>query len=312
MVVARAVQDIGFRPDTVVTVGTFDGVHAGHRSIIGEVTRRARSGNCRSVVVTFDPHPRAVVNRGPVQLLATLPERLALIEELGVDAIAVLEFTYAFSRQSPREFYERYLVKGTGVREVIIGYDHMFGRDRQAGTQELQQLGREFGFAATVVAPVSIEGDIVSSSRIRELLLAGDVKRAERFLGRPYALTGTVVHGDGRGAQIGFPTANIEVEQKEKLVPANGVYLVTVELDNRRYYGMMNIGVRPTVTAGVQRVIEVHLLDFTGDMYEKRIRIQFLKRLRDEKRFGSVDALVRQIEDDRQESLKCISTLQIL
>jgi len=312
MVAARAVQDIGFQSDTVVTVGTFDGVHAGHRAIIREVTGRARTKNCRSVVVTFDPHPRTVVGRGPARLLSTLEERLHLIEELEVDATLVLEFTYAFSRQSPREFYEKYLIRGTGMKEVIIGHDHMFGRDRVAGTQELQQLGGEFGFATTVVAPVKIDGDTVSSSRIRELLLEGNVDRAERLLQRPYDLTGIVVHGDGRGAQIGFPTANIAVDNQEKLIPANGVYLVSVDCNNNRLYGMLNIGVRPTFGAGSESTIEVHVLEFNGDLYEKKIGVQFLKRLRPEKKFESVGALIHQLENDRNETKKYISALQSL
>ncbi|MBI1803477.1 MAG: bifunctional riboflavin kinase/FAD synthetase [Ignavibacteriae bacterium] len=310
MIVARSARDVGFEPNTVVTVGTFDGVHAGHRSIIDEVIRQARANASRSVVVTFDPHPRTVVGRGPVQLLTTLSERLDLIGQHNVDAVLVLEFTYGFSRQTSREFYERYIIKGTGVREVIIGYDHMFGRNREAGTRELQQLGRELGFTTTIVDPVTIDGDVVNSSKIREMLLEGNVERTQRFLRRPYALEGTVIHGDGRGARIGFPTANVEVPSEEKLVPANGVYLVLVDVGSRKLYGMLNIGIRPTFNAGTQRVIEAHVFDFTDDIYGQRLQIQFLKRLRAEKKFGSVEALVQQLHHDRSESLKHISALQ--
>src|SRR5437016_1723105 len=187
MLIARSLGEIGKRPDSAVTVGTFDGVHRGHRAILKELTARASGG--RSVVVTFDPHPRTVVGTGEIRQLSSLGERLELIGSLGVDAALVLDFTKEFSRLSPKEFYVQYLINGVGLREVIVGYDHMFGHDRGAGIKEIRQLGREFGFEAMVVDPVSVGGRIVTSSRIRELLLQGEVERAEECLGRPYSLS---------------------------------------------------------------------------------------------------------------------------
>ena len=307
MVVAHTVQEIGFQPETIVTLGTFDGVHAGHSSIMTELARIAKKRNYRSVVMTFDPHPRTVVGRGPVQLLTTLTERLALLEQLDVDAALVLEFTYDFSRQSAREFYKQYVVEGTGAREVLIGHDHMFGRDRKAGIEELRLLGREFGFDTTVIEPVTIDNEIVNSSRIRALLTGGDVERASRFLQRPYTLSGTVIHGDGRGKQIGFPTANIDVDHKEKIIPAHGVYVVMVDVEGRKYSGMMNIGIRPTFHKTEQRVLEIHLLDCNDDLYNKQMTIHFVKRLRAEKKFESVDALIAQLQRDRADTINHVS-----
>ena len=312
MIVARSLGEIPVQRTSVVTVGTFDGVHAGHRGIIGELTMRAAASGGRSVVITFEPHPRTVVGRRDVRQLSSLDERLDLIGRLGVHSSLVLEFTYEFSRQSPREFCLRYLINGVGVREVVIGYDHMFGRDREAGLRELRDLGAEFGFEVHVVDPVSMEGRIVSSSRIRDLLLEGDVERAATCLERPYTLAGTVVKGDGRGAAIGFPTANIRPEFEEKLVPGDGVYFVSAEVGGERLYGMLNIGVRPTFGTSGIRTVEVHLFEFNDAATDRNMTIHFLKRLRGEKTFASADDLVRQLSADRDACMKHIAAYQLL
>jgi riboflavin kinase/FMN adenylyltransferase len=311
MIVVRSLSEIQHERNSAVTVGTFDGVHVGHRAIIAEMVRCAKARNGRSVLITFHPHPRTVVGRGPVKQLTSLDERIDLIAQLGVDAVLVLDFTYAFSRLTSREFYERYVVKGIGVSEVVLGHDHMFGRDREAGTSDLHEMGIEFGFVAHVVGPVAIGGNDVSSSKIRESLLRGDVEQAQRFLSRTYSLTGIVVKGDGRGSQIGFPTANIQPSVEEKLVPAEGVYFVGVEMGSQQYFGMLNIGVRPTFQDDMRRVIEVHMFDFTGDLYGKSLKISFLKRLRSEIKFASREALIDQLERDRSTCMKLITSVQL-
>jgi len=310
MVIARSVEDIAYRPASIVTVGTFDGVHRGHAAIIQQVVRRAKETGARSVIVTFEPHPREVVGQGPVELLTTLEERLELIGALGADAIVVLPFPYEFSRLTPNEFYETIMVKAIGVSEVIEGTDHMFGRDREANIETLKALGSRFGFRVTAAVTVLDNGEPISSSRIRAALMEGNVEAAEELLDRPYGLRGTVVAGDGRGAQLGYPTANVQPASAKKIVPANGVYVAGVEIGNELRYGMLNIGVRPTLTSGSERVVEVHVFELNEDLYGKQLRIQFLKRLRNEIKFSSKEELVDQLRRDRSESLKFVEALQ--
>ena len=225
MIVARSLAGAGNDRGSVVTVGTFDGVHLAHAEIIREVVTRARMREGRSVVVSFDPHPKQVVGKGgeAVELLTTIDERIELIRALGADVLLLLEFTYAFSRISPEEFYRTYIVEGTGVDEVIVGYDHMFGRDRAAGIDELVRMGKRFGFSVFAVHPFAVAGETVSSTAIRSALARGDVDTAAVFLGRPYALEATVVPGDGRGKTLGFPTANLRPVSPLKIVPADSV-----------------------------------------------------------------------------------------
>ncbi len=310
MVVAHSLTDIRREPNSAVTVGSFDGVHLGHREILHDVVSRAVSMKGRSVVVTFDPHPREIVGRGPVQELTTLDERLVEFAAIGIDVTLIVKFTYDFSRQTPREFYQRYIIDGVGATEVVEGYDHMFGRDRQAGVTALIELGKEFGFTTTTVHPVMIDGEVVSSSKIRESLLHGDVVKAARFLGRPYRLTGHVVHGDGRGAQIGFPTANLQPLSQQKLVPADGVYFVSADLARQQFYGMMNIGTRPTFTTDTQRTVEVHLFNFEGAIYGDEVSVRFHHRLRAEKKFSSTDEFIAQLQHDRSTCLMMIDAGQ--
>ena len=288
-------------PGSVVTVGTFDGVHLGHREVITAVVTRARELAARSVVMTFDPHPKEVVAsaRGPVELLSTMGERAAAFERLGVDLLLVIPFTYEFSRLSSREFYERHVSGEVGVREVIVGHDHTFGRDREGNIEPLRAIGNELGFAVRVLPPFLVDGERISSTRIRTALREGNAAKAARFLGSPYTLSGTVVPGDGRGRGLGYPTANIAVQAARKVIPADGVYVVQAELSGESHRGMMNIGVRPTVTDGHTRTLEVHLLGSHGDLAGESITVGFLDRLRDERKFASLDELIGQLARDR-------------
>jgi riboflavin kinase/FMN adenylyltransferase len=293
---------------SVVTVGTFDGVHRAHQEIIHELVTRARMREGRSVVLTFEPHPKEVVAsaKGEVRLLTTIGERIVLFERLGVDLLVIIPFTLEFSRQTAREFYQRYVVDAVGVEEVVVGYDHMFGRDRTAGIAELVRMGREFNFSVFAVHQFTAEGEVVSSTQIRRALAAGDLERAERLLGYRYNVRGIVVPGDGRGRTMGYPTANIRPESEKKVIPGRGIYVVGVKALGADWFGMMSIGVNPTVTDANIEVLEVHLLEFSGDLYGKEVEITFLKRLRDEQRFGSVQELVEQLARDREMSMQYI------
>jgi riboflavin kinase/FMN adenylyltransferase len=311
MIVVRSLQEITYQEASVVTVGTFDGIHRGHQKILETVLEHGKSKDLRTVVVTFDPHPRTIVGRGPVLLLTTLEERLRLFEQYGIHMVFIVHFTYEFSRLTSRDFFFKYVVDGIGAREVIIGHDHMFGRDREAGIEEIRKLSKDCSILSTIVEPVMIDQQIVSSSNIRELLLRGEVERVQQFLHRHYILTGRVVRGDARGAGMGFPTANLEMVDEIKVVPANGVYLVEVEIERKIYFGMMNIGVRPTFNQTNRTILEVHLFNFTGILYDKNITIQFLRRLREERKFSSKEALIQQLQHDRLEAMKLISELTL-
>ncbi|MCC6396807.1 MAG: bifunctional riboflavin kinase/FAD synthetase [Bacteroidetes bacterium] len=311
MNVVRSLEQLRREKNSVVTVGTFDGVHLAHREIIREVVHRAKMREGRSVVITFDPHPKEVVAsaRGAVQLLSTLDERIRLFSGLQIDTLLVIPFTYEFSRKSAREFYTEYVERLVGVSEVVVGYDHTFGRDREAGTADLVALGRELDFSVFAVHPLTIDGEPISSTRIRKALSGGEVERAERMLGYPYRLEATVVDGDRRGRTIGFPTANLKPLAARKQIPGNGVYLVSVQVAGTQRYGIMNVGVRPTVSAGVNLVLEVHILDFSTDIYGESVTVTFLRRLRDERKFGSITELIEQIGKDRDRARDLISSL---
>lgn len=311
MIVAREEGAIPPKAASVVTVGTFDGVHLGHRAIISRLTAYAGEHQARSVVLTFDPHPRAVIgpNRGRPDLLTSVEERIELFDSMGVDLLNVIPFTQAFSQQSAEEFVESWLVKKIGVRHMVVGHDHHFGRGRQGGVEALEAFGRTHGFSIEQVPAVVIDSVVVSSSAIRSALASGNVESAQKLLGYRYGMTGTVVQGDRRGATLGYPTANLRPAFADKLLPARGVYVVEGRWQGGRRFGMMNIGVRPTIAQGLQETREVHFFGHQGEMYGMEVRVEFIARLRDEKRFPSLDALVRQLEEDRNESHRILERM---
>jgi riboflavin kinase/FMN adenylyltransferase len=302
MIVVWSPAEVTRDEKSVVTVGTFDGVHLAHREIILETVRRAQRIAGRSVVITFDPHPKEVVvsPRGPVKLLSTIEERIEEIGALGADLLVIVKFTFGFSRIRAEEFYREYVVRTTGVAEVIVGHDHMFGRDREAGLEDLTRIGLQSGFSVFAIPSFAVRGETVSSTRIREALRDGQIERATEFLGRPYAFTGNVVRGDGRGASLGFPTANVVPRSAAKVVPASGVYAVRARIGAQEFAGMMNIGRRPTVTSGVAETIEAHLFGVDRPLYGEEITLRVHHRLRDEQKFATVKDLVAQLKRDRE------------
>ena len=286
---------------SVVTVGTFDGVHRGHRAIIEYLKQRAEEQSGPSTLVSFDPHPRTVVQKEEVPLLTTVAERADLLEELGLDRFVVVPFSTEFAQLGPKEYVRDVLVTQIGLQEVTVGYDHRFGKDRAGDVELLRDLGDHFGFEIDVIPPQHVDRDIVSSSAIRSLLRdQGAIEEANERLGRPYQLEGIVACGKGRGRQLGYPTANLALEDVRKLVPKRGVYATTVTLpDGQQRSGMMNIGRRPTFDE-MDVTVEVHLLDFEGDLYGERLSVQFLQRLRDEQKFESAEALAAQLSEDEE------------
>ncbi len=292
----------------VVTVGSFDGIHLGHRSILDTVVARARARAGTAAVVTFDPHPRKVLQpeRSP-RLLSTREQRLELVAAAGIDVTIVEPFTAEFARTPPERFVREYLHEGLRPEEVYVGYDFRFGRDREGSMRMLTELGPRLGFAVTIIPEVTIDGEDVNSTRIRELLAEGDVARAARLLGRPYALRGRVVRGEQRGRTLGFPTLNLEPENE--LLPEPGVYAGSVRfLDGGMpqrgalHHCVTNVGRRPTFDAGEAIVCESFVLDFDADAYGRRIDLAFHSRVRAERKFPGLDALRAQIAADVEET----------
>jgi len=286
---ARRVERL---PGTVLTLGNFDGAHLGHQAIVCRAVARAREAAGLAVALTFEPHPVAVLApaRAPL-MLQTLHDRLASLAGLGIDVTVVQRFTRAFAALDPEAFVRDFLLRPLELAHVVVGYNVNFGRDRAGTSETLRALGTRLGFGVEVVGPVATadDGEQVSSTRLRALLQAGDMPRARALLGRPYALRGRVVVGDRRGRTLGFPTANLHL-RAGLLLPPDGVYAVGVEVDGCAHEGVLNIGVRPTF-AGKRRTIEVHLLDFDGDLYRRWLVVKVIERMRDEQAFSGPEAL---------------------
>jgi riboflavin kinase/FMN adenylyltransferase len=297
MRILRGLESVPPEPrPSAVALGIFDGVHLGHRAILATALTLARSAGVEAVACTFDPHPMQVLQpeRAPLPI-ATLEERLALIRDTGVDAVVVLAFTREMAAVEAEAFVKDILVERLRSREIVVGYNHRFGRGARGDARLLQVLADRLGFRAHVVPPMTVDGAPVSSSEIRAALQRGDVTAAARSLGRPYVITGLVTSGAGRGRTLGFPTANVESERP--VLVARGVYVGFMHLDNGSYRSVINVGVRPTF-GETTLYVEAHLLDFTGDLYQSRVRLEFLERLRDERRFASVEALKAQVAVD--------------
>ncbi|MCH2449580.1 MAG: bifunctional riboflavin kinase/FAD synthetase [Gracilimonas sp.] len=301
-------KNITHQSNSVVTVGTFDGVHKGHRALIDAVVTKADERNARSVVVTFDPHPREIINpgKGGIKLLTTLKERCEILEDLGVDVLLVIPFDRDFSLLTSEEFVRKIIHKKVGVSEFVIGYDHHFGRDREGTIETIKKLGAELGFDYYVVSKQEM-GDVTISSTVirRTLAEEGNVKKAAEYLDRNYLLNGIVMHGDERGRTIGYPTANLKPEHENKVIPKNGVYAVKIRVQGEWFGGMMNIGVRPTFDDPV-RTVEVNIFDFSREIYGDTIQVRFIDRIRDEQKFDGIDELKAQLDSDKQKSLEIL------
>jgi len=292
---------------SIVTVGSFDGVHLGHRAVLKEIGRRAAAAGRASVLVTFDPHPLEVVNPGAAPpLLTTGPERLEILALSPLDYVLLLRFDRHLASLTPEQFVRDVLLERCAVRELVIGHDHGFGRGRSGDVETLRRLGASHGFEVDVVPPVDFGGQHVSSSRIRRAVAGGDLTTAGAMLGRPYGVVGRVGEGERRGRLLGVPTINLSELSPRKLLPPDGVYAVRVEWRGGGAGGMMNQGPRPTFQDG-RRVLEAHLFGFDGDLYGEWVRIEWVERLRDIERFASVEQLQKQLERDRIRALAALA-----
>ncbi|WP_418603746.1 bifunctional riboflavin kinase/FAD synthetase [Hwangdonia sp.] len=292
---------------TVVTIGTFDGVHIGHQKIVKRLINAAKLEGLKSVILTFFPHPRMVLQKdSSIKLINTIDERHAILDALGLDYLLIKKFTKEFSRLSAEDFVKQILVDKLHAKKVIIGYDHRFGRNRNANIDDLKRFGKVYDFEVEEISAQDINDVAVSSTKIRKALNEGQMAKANMFLGYNFMITGTVVKGKGLGRQLGFPTANIKVEENYKLIPKYGSYIVSSIINNKKVFGMLNIGMNPTV-AGNTESIEVHFFNFNKDIYNKTIQIDLYERIRDEQKFESVEALKNQLAKDRETALVYIA-----
>lgn len=284
----------------IVTTGTFDGVHTGHLEILNRLTQLARERNGESVVVSYDPHPRTVIQPElKTQLLHTIDDKIDRLEKAGIDHFIIIPFTLEFSRMPSQDFIRNILVRQIGAKILVIGYDHQFGRNREGSIEDLEQFSNELDFEIEQIPVQTYNNVNISSTKIRAALNEGKIEVANQYLGYDFALSGKVVHGRKIGKELGFPTANVVVEDAHKIIPCQGVYAVEVDVDKSSYGGMLNIGWNPTVSENQQRKIEVHIFDFDGDLYDHKIRIRFKKRIRDEQKFDSLLELKNQLKADR-------------
>lgn len=290
-----------------VTIGTFDGVHIGHQAIIKNLIDQSQSADTQSVILTFFPHPRMVLQKGSnIKLLTTLEEKIDRLTALGLDCLIIEPFTKDFSRLTARDFVRKILIDQLKLKKLIIGYDHQFGRNREGDFDQLKEFGSVYNFELEEITAQDVKNIAVSSTKIRAALMEGDITKANEFLAYPYPISGTVIRGKGLGKQHDYPTINISVSEDYKLIPKSGVYVVKATVQSRIIAGIMNIGFRPTIN-GKNQTIEVHLLDFKGDLYGTKIKVELLTRLRDEQKFDSLDGLFAQIKKDESQARQLLS-----
>lgn len=302
MKVYHHIDDFEPVQNAVVTIGTFDGVHIGHRKIISRLKELALASGGESVILTFFPHPRMILHPEDenIKLITTINEKAKLLEQLGVDHLIITPFSRDFSNQSAEEYIRDVLVKQIGTKTIVIGYDHRFGKDRQGGLQDLLRLAPEYQYEVLEIPEQDINDVAISSTRIRAALLDGDIHIANECLGYPFFITGKVIRGDQLGRQLGYPTANLMVEERYKLIPSDGIYAVRVKVEGHEHEGMAYIGHRPTIN-GMTRNIEVNIFNFSGDIYSKELRMEFLHFVREDIRFASLDELVVQLGKDKED-----------
>ncbi|MBP9186446.1 MAG: bifunctional riboflavin kinase/FAD synthetase [Bacteroidia bacterium] len=309
MKVYRSLEELPQINNAIVTQGTFDGVHAAHKVILNRLKQIAKERNGETVVITFDPHPRMVLfpHDHGLKLLNTLDEKINYLGNEGIDHLVIIPFTKEFSRLTSMQFIRDIMVNKIGTKVLVIGYNHRFGKNREGAFEHLKEYSNLYGFDVEEIPEQDIDEISISSTQIRNALIAGDVKQAAKYLGKNYTILGKVIQGKQLGRTIGFPTANIKVADVNKLIPADGVYAVKVFINNRTILGMLNCGVRPTVD-GLTHAVEVHLFDFNEDLYNTTLSVAFVDKLRNEIKFENLQALTNQLENDKLHALAILST----
>lgn len=307
MKVYHHIDEFEGKGNAVVTTGTFDGVHTGHQAILKRLNEIAVKEEGESVLITFHPHPRMVLfpEDNDLKLLSTQEEKIRLMKKYGVDHLIIHPFTKEFSRLTSLQFIREILVNKIKTKKLVIGYDHHFGRNREGSFEHLKESGPVYGFMVEEIPAQDVDNVAVSSTKIRHALLAGDIKTAKEYLGHDYTLTGKVIHGEKKGRELGFPTANISVEDRHKLIPAIGIYAVKAEAEGNTYNAMLYIGFRPTLN-GKYQSIEVNIFDFDKDIYGKQITVHFIDRIRDDMKFDKLDELKKQLSADKQKAINLL------
>ena len=292
--------------ESIVTIGTFDGVHIGHRKIITDMVAKGKKENLLTILLTFFPHPRMVLQKDSnIKMIDTINEKKNIFKKLGVEVLIIQPFTKDFSRMSAIKFTRDILVNSLKVSKLMIGYDHRFGRNREATVQTLKGFGLDYNFKVDEIPAQDIESISVSSTKVRNAIRSGDFKLVNKFLDRPFNLSGKIIKGDELGRKIGYPTANLKIFEKYKLKPQNGVYLTRTKLNKQTYFGMMNIGIRPTISAKNNQ-IETHLFNFNGNLYDHEMTLEILEKIRVEKKFESIEKLKIQLDIDKKHCQKLI------
>ncbi len=310
MQVFNSIKDLTKNKNTILTLGTFDGIHPGHLKIIDKLVTCSKEKGCRNVVITFYPHPRTVLGgSNDVKLLTTYSEQKFLLEKYGVENLLQINFTKEFAGLTAEKFIYDYLVNGIGLNEIVLGHDHHFGKGRGGNVDLLKTIGEKEKFSVTIVDAFYVNGEVVSSTKIRNALNEGDLSKANNLLGRNYSFSGIVVSGDKRGRELGYPTANIKLSSQEKLLPAFGVYAVNVVLDNENHFGLLSIGNRPTFYSEGELVAEVYIYNFNREVYGEEVTIELLERLRGEEKFNSAKELINQMNKDNENGLKIFNKL---
>ena len=307
MKIYKSIDEYNESKNSVVTIGTFDGIHKGHQKIFNKLITASKQRDLSSVVLTFFPHPRVILNKyNDIKMIDTLDEKIDHLEKIGIDHLVIHPFDKKFSLLSADQFIKEYLVEKLKLKHIIIGYDHRFGKGREASVTDLKEYSREFDFVVDEIDAQEIEKIAISSTKIRNSINEGDLKTTKTYLGRFFSLTGKVVKGDGLGKQINYPTANISIEENYKIIPKDGVYYIKTTIDNKLYNGMMNIGHRPTIGTK-EKSIEVNLFSFDKDIYDKVISVDVVEKIREEKKFSSIEALKTQLAKDEEHCLKLIN-----
>lgn len=309
MKVFSSICEFNSTKKTIVTIGTFDGVHIGHQKIIKKLIQETNNADSESLILTFFPHPRMVLHEtSSIKLLNSINEKTSLLDKMGLDNLVIHPFDREFSNLSAEEFVKTILVDTFNIQKIIIGYDHRFGKNRSANMDDLIEFGEKYGFEVEQISAQEVDSVSVSSTKIRDAIANGTMSIANEYLGYDYLLSGKIIQGKQLGRTIGFPTANIKIKENYKLIPKNGVYIVNSVIQGKTVFGIMNIGLNPTVN-GEDLSIEVHFLNFNADLYNTEITVSVMDRIRDEKKFTSIDLLKSQIQEDKNYAISYIDKL---